>query len=242
MTFLLLQCMLSVESLHAGYGDLKVLHGVDLRVKSGEIVAIIGPNGSGKSTLLKSVFGLCSVLSGKILFKEKNIVGLPSFELIREGISFVLQGRQILSTLTVRENLEMAAFSFSNQHLVQKNLSDVFQKFPALKNKQKEYAFTLSGGQQQMLAIGCGLIQNSELLLLDEPSLGLSPKVMKEMFEKIQEINREGTAILLVEQNAKQAVRISNRTYVLENGQIALEGGKEIVNNPVLKKVYFGGP
>ncbi|MDD5148342.1 MAG: ABC transporter ATP-binding protein [Candidatus ainarchaeum sp.] len=233
--------MLSIKNLHSGYNGNEILHGIDLSVAPNEIVAIIGPNGSGKSTLLKSIFNLCSVFSGKICFKGKDITKLPTHELIFEGISFVPQGRQVFSDLTVRENLEMGAFIMQDNALVQRNLEAVFKKFPFLKEKQNHYAFSLSGGQQQMLAIARALMQNSELLLLDEPSLGLSPKMMKEVFEKIVEINREGIGIIIVEQNAKQAIKIAHSTFVLEDGKIALQGGKEIVHNKKIKEIYLGG-
>ncbi len=233
--------MLSIKNLHSGYNSTEILHGIDLEVFPGEIAAIIGPNGSGKSTLLKSIFNLCNVFSGKIFFKEKDITKLPTHELIFEGISFVPQGRQIFSDLTVKENLEMSAFIMQDKELVKRNLEAVFKKFPFLKEKQNHYGFSLSGGQQQMLAIARALMQNSELILLDEPSLGLSPKMMKEVFEKIVEINKEGIGIIIVEQNARQAMKIANKTFVLEEGRIALKGGKEIANNKKIKDIYFGG-
>ena len=232
--------MLKIKNLFAGYEGSEILHGVDFEAKPGEIVAIIGPNGSGKSTLLKSIFNLCEV-QGSINFKDKNIAHLPTHSLIAEGISFVPQGRQVFSDLTVKENLEMGAFIFKDRELVKRNLADVYKKFPILLEKQNDYAFTLSGGQQQMLAIARALIQDPELLLLDEPSLGLSPKVMSEIFEKIRDINKEGITVIIVEQNAKQAVKIANTTFVLEEGRIALKGGKNILNNKKIKNVYFGG-
>ena len=233
--------MLQIKDLKSGYNEMEILHGVDLEVKSGEIVAIIGPNGSGKSTTLKSIFNLCKTYSGKIIWKNKNITKLKTHEKIFEGISYVPQGRQVFRDLTVHENLEMGAFIMKNKELVKTNIKDVYEKFPFLKEKQSKYADTLSGGQQQMLSIGRALIQNPQLLLLDEPSLGLSPKAMKEIFQKIKEINKEGVSIIIVEQNAKQAVELADRTYILEDGKIALAGGKEILKNPKIKDIYFGG-
>jgi len=233
--------MLSIKSIKAGYKGSEILHGIDFSAKPGEIVAIIGPNGSGKSTLLKSIFNLCDIYSGKIFFKDKDITNLPTHELISEGVSYVPQGRQVFSDLTVKENLEMGAFVFKDKELIQRNLNDVYKKFPFLKEKQNQYAFTLSGGQQQMLAIARALIQDPELLLLDEPSLGLAPKTMNEVFDKVKEINKEGVSVVIVEQNAKKAVSIADRTFVLEQGKIALSGGKEILKNPKVRKVYFGG-
>lgn len=233
--------MLKIQNLKAGYNGMEVLHGINLEIKTGEIVALIGPNGAGKSTLLKSIFNLCEIYSGKIIFKDKNITKLSTYYLIYEGISYVPQGRQVFSTLTVQENLEMGAFSLENHELIKRNIVDVFNKFPALKEKQNDYAFTLSGGQQQMLAIARALIQDPELLLLDEPSLGLAPKTRKEIFEKIVEISKEGISIIIVEQNAKQAVEIAHKTYILEDGRIALMGGKEILEDERIKDIYFGG-
>lgn len=210
-------------------------------IEAGEIVAIIGPNGAGKSTLLKSIFNLADVYSGNIVFKNKELTGLPTYSLISLGISYVPQGRQVFGSLTVLENLEMGAFIFKDEELVKRNIDDVFEKFPMLKEKKNELACNLSGGQQQMLAIGRALIQDPELLLFDEPSLGLDPKTMKEVFCKIQEINKEGISIIIVEQNAKQAVSIANRTYVLEDGKIALSGGTEILQSEKIRNIYLGG-
>jgi branched-chain amino acid transport system ATP-binding protein len=233
--------MLHIKNLQSGYNGMEILHGIDLIVRPGEIVAIIGPNGSGKSTTLKSIFNLCNIYSGKIEWKNKNITKLKTHEKIFEGISYVPQGRQVFRDLTVHENLEMGAFIMKEKELIKTNIKDVYNKFPFLQQKKSKNADTLSGGQQQMLAIGRALIQNPQLLLLDEPSLGLSPKAMKEIFEKIQEINKEGVSIIIVEQNAKAAVEIANRTYILEDGKIALNGGKEILKNPKIKNIYFGG-
>jgi branched-chain amino acid transport system ATP-binding protein len=233
--------MLKISNLKAGYREMEILHGIDLEVKPAEIVAIIGPNGSGKSTLLKSIFNLCEIYSGKIIFKDKDITKLPTHYLIQEGICYVPQGRQVFSTLTVRENLEMGCFILEDHELFKRNLADVYNKFPVLKKRENDLALNLSGGEQQMLAIARALIQDPELLLLDEPSLGLAPKIRKEIFEKIVEINNEGVSIIIVEQNAKQAVEIAHRTYVLENGRIVLEGGKEILKDERIKSIYFGG-
>ena len=233
--------MLKIQNLKAGYNGMEILHGINLKIGPAEIVAIIGPNGAGKSTLLKAIFNLCEIYSGKIIFKDKDITKMPTHELIYEGISYVPQGRQVFNTLTVKENLEMGAFIMENHELLRRNIEDVFSKFPFLKQKQNDYAFKLSGGQQQMLAIARALMQNPELLLLDEPSLGLSPKAQKEIFEIIKEINKEGIAIIIVEQNAKKAIEIANKTYVLEDGKIVLQGGKEILKNKKIKEIYFGG-
>lgn len=233
--------MLKVQNLKSGYGGMEVLKDIDIEVKPAEIIALIGPNGAGKSTLLKSIFSLADIYEGKIIFKDKDITKSPTHDLIREGISFVPQGRQVFSDMTVLENLEMGAFTLKDKKAIQRDIVSVFEKFPILKEKQNQNASTLSGGQQQILSIARALIQNPQLLLLDEPSLGLSPKAMKEIFDKIVEINKEGVTVIIVEQNAKQAVSIAHRTYVLENGKIALEGDKTILENPKIKDIYFGG-
>lgn len=233
--------MLKIKGLKSGYDQMEILKGVDIVVNPGEIIALIGPNGAGKSTVLKSIFSLADIYDGKILFKDKDITKLSTHELISEGISYVPQGRQVFSDMTVLENLEMGAFIFNDKEVIKRNIKDVFDKFPALYEKQKDNASTLSGGQQQLLSIARALMQNPELILLDEPSLGLSPALMKEIFEKIVEINKEGVSIIIVEQNAKQAVNIAHRTYVLENGKIALEGNKDIFNDSKISNIYFGG-
>jgi branched-chain amino acid transport system ATP-binding protein len=233
--------MLKIKNLRAGYNGMEILRGIDFEIKPAEIVAIIGPNGAGKSTLLKAIFNLCDIYSGKIIFKDKDITKLPTHYLIQEGICYVPQGRQIFSTLTIKENLEMGSFVLEDHELFKRNLKDIYSKFPFLKERENELAMNLSGGQQQMLAIARALICDPELLLLDEPSLGLSPKAMKEIFEKIVEINKEGISVIVVEQNAKKAVEIADRTYILENGNIVLEGGKEILKDERIKSIYFGG-
>jgi len=233
--------MLEIKNLHAGYGKIKVLYNVNISIKAGEIVALVGPNGAGKSTVLKALFNINNIYSGKIFFHSKDITNLPTHELIELGISYVPQGRLVFSTMTVKENLEMGAHLLKDKDLIIKNMEHIFSKFPILKEKENEYAFTLSGGQQQMLAIARALMVTPQLLLMDEPSLGLSPIAMKEIFSKIQEIAKEGTAILLVEQNAKQAISIAHKTYVLEQGKIALKGNKSIIKNKKIKSIYLGG-
>jgi len=233
--------MLKIQNLKSGYNGMEILHDVDFEVRTREIVALIGPNGAGKSTLLKSIFNLCQIYSGKIIFKDEDITKLPTYQLIYKGISYVSQGRQVFSTLSVQENLEMGAFTMKDRQLIKRNIENVFNKFPFLEERKTELALNLSGGEQQMLVIGRALIQNPEILLLDEPSLGLAPKVMKEVFENIIAINKKGIAVIIVEQNAKQAVKIANRTYILEDGKVALEGGKEILQDDRIKNIYFGG-
>jgi len=233
--------MLKINNLHSGYEETLVLKGVDIEVRPSEIVALIGPNGAGKSTVLKSIFSLSDITSGKIIFKDKDITRLKTHELIELGVSYVPQGRQVFSTMTVLENLYMGAYIIRDKEVVERNIADVFKKFPILKEKRDEQASSLSGGQQQLLAIARALIQNPQLILMDEPSLGLSPKVMEEIFDVIIKIRNEGVAVLLVEQNAYQAVSIADRTYILENGSIVMSGGKDVLQDPQVKEVYFGG-
>ena len=233
--------MLQITNLKSGYNGNEVLHSVNLEVETGEIVAIIGPNGSGKSTLIKSIFKLADVHGGKIVFMDKDITKLPTYEVIYEGVSYVPQGRQVFDEMSVHENLEMGAFIMTNHALLDTNIKEVYDKFPILKEKQADSAFTLSGGQQQLLSIARALMQNPKLLLLDEPSLGLSPKATDEVFCIIKKLNKEGISIMIVEQNAKKAVEIADKTYVLEDGKIALSGGKEILKNKKIKDIYFGG-
>lgn len=232
--------MLKIQDIKAGYGELEILHGVNLEINPGEIVAIIGPNGSGKSTILKSIFSLCNIYSGKIIWKDKDITKLKTYQKILEDISYVPQGRQVFRDLTVLENLEMGSFILNNNNLVDLNIKNIYKEFNFLKEKKDKYADTLSGGQQQMLAISRALVQNPQLLLMDEPSLGLSPKVAKEVFNKIKEINQKGISIIIVEQNARQAVEIADKTYVIEEGRVVLTGGRDILENPKIKEIYFG--
>jgi len=233
--------MFRIHDLKCGYNGVEVLHELDLSVGIGEIVALIGPNGAGKSTVLKSIFSLTDIYSGEIIYKDIDITDLKTYELISLGISYVPQGRQVFLNMTVLENLQMGAFTIKDQDIVKRSIENIFQKFTILKEKQNALASNLSGGQQQLLSIARALIQNPQILLLDEPSLGLDPKTTKEIFEKIGEIKNEGISILIVEQNAKQVIAIADKTYVLENGKIVLEGGKEILKNEKIRDIYFGG-
>lgn len=232
--------MIEIKNLDSGYGEMQVLHSVDMEVKKGEIAVIIGPNGAGKSTVLKSIFNLADVYKGDVFLEKENITKRKTYELILKGISFVPQGRQVFSDMTVLENLEMGAFTIGNDKEVEERIEGIFRKFPVLREKKSEDSSSLSGGQQQLLAIARALIQKPKLLLLDEPSLGLSPKAMKEIFSKIIEIRDSEVAIMMVEQNAKQAVEIADKTYILENGKVALEGGKDILNDEKVREIYFG--
>jgi branched-chain amino acid transport system ATP-binding protein len=234
--------MLQIKNLESGYGKMQVLFGINLAIKPNEIAVLIGPNGAGKSTVLKSIFNLVDIYNGKIIYKNKNITKIPTHELIELGISYVPQGRQVFRTLSVKENLEMGAFLIKEKNLVDEKIEEILNvHFPELKMKINDYAFNLSGGQQQMLAIGRALMQDPQLLLLDEPSLGLAPKIMKELFKKIKEINEEGTTIMIVEQNAKQATAIADEIFVLEDGKIALSGNKNILKDKRIVHIYLGG-
>ena len=233
--------MLDMKKLEAGYNSMQILFGVDMHVGPGEIVVLIGPNGAGKSTVLKSIFNLTNIYSGIINFKGKDITKIPTHELIELGIGYVPQGRQIFPSLKVRENLEMGAFLSRERDIVRKRLEEVMILFPDLEPRLDDYAFGLSGGQQQLLSMARAMMQDPVLLLLDEPSIGLAPKIMNQIFEKIKEINKIGTSILMVEQNARMATSIADRIYVLEDGKIALEGDRSILKTKKVKKIYLGG-
>jgi branched-chain amino acid transport system ATP-binding protein len=235
--------MLEIKNLTVGYGAIPALHGISLSVKSGSIVTLIGSNGAGKTTTLKSISGLLVPKSGEILYAGKNISGLPPHLIVRRGLSHVPEGRMIFANLTVLENLQMGAYLVRDQAAIRRELDFVFVTFPRLKERVAQIAGTLSGGEQQMLAIGRALMARPEFLMLDEPSLGLAPLLVKTIFEKIVEINRErGLTILLVEQNANRALEISSFGYVLETGKITLQGDTESLRaNPQVRSAYLGG-
>jgi|SRR3989338_2681625 len=231
--------LLSVKNVSSGYEKNNVLSGVSFHVNEGEIVSLIGPNGAGKSTALKTVFGFLNNSTGSIFFDGKDITKRKPHELAALGICFVHQGRQVFRNMNVEENLVLGAFIGKKY---EKNLEKIYSMFPILKAKRKQIASTLSGGQQQQLAIGRALMLNPRLLLLDEPSLGLDPKTVQMVFNKIKEINKTGTTILLVEQNAHMALEISDRAYVFETGRIKLTGsGKSLLRNKNVQKLYLGG-
>jgi branched-chain amino acid transport system ATP-binding protein len=231
--------MLELKDVHTFYGPIEALRGIDLNIFRGEIVCLIGNNGAGKSTTLMTISGILKPQSGDILFEGKNIREKAPHTIVATGISQVPEGRRIFPKLTVRENLEMG--SLPGRGNPASAFDMVFTLFPILKERQNQHGGTLSGGEQQMLAIGRALMCNPKLLLLDEPSLGLAPIMVSRIFKIIREINREGVTVLLVEQNARAALKLSNRGYVLENGYIALQGeGEELLNNPDVKKAYLG--
>ena len=232
--------MLEIHDIHAGYGQVQVLHGVDLSVDTGRIVALLGSNGAGKSTLNNNISGIYRPFSGRITWEGKDITGLRSDRVVELGIIQVPEGRRIFPTLSVRENLELGAYRRARARRNQ-NLERVMDVFPRLRERHSQLAGTLSGGEQQMLAIGRGLMAEPRLLILDEPSLGLSPLLVEEMFGLIQELNSQGLSIFLVEQNVMQSLEIADRAYVLENGRVTLSGSAaELIDDPNLKKVYLG--
>ena len=235
--------MLEIKNLVVNYGAIVALHGISLSVPDGKIVTLIGANGAGKTTSLKTVSGLLKPHGGEIVYDGKNIAGLPPHQIVARGISQAPEGRMIFANLTVLENLQLGAYLQKDKDIVRRELERVYVLFPRLKEREKQIAGTLSGGEQQMLAIGRALMSRPKLLLLDEPSLGLAPLLVKTIFEKIVEINREqGLTILLVEQNANLALEISHFGYVLETGKVVLQGdSKELRQNPKVKSAYLGG-
>jgi branched-chain amino acid transport system ATP-binding protein len=232
--------VLEVAALRAGYGPIEVLRGIDLRVAAGEIVALLGSNGAGKSTLNNNISGLYRPFGGTIRFDGKDIAGAPSMQIVEAGLVQVPEGRRVFPNLTVRDNLELGSYRRGKPARAQ-NLERVLTTFPRLRERLRQAAGTLSGGEQQMLAIGRGLMAEPRLLILDEPSLGLSPLLVEEMFALIGRLNADGLAILLVEQNVMQSLAIAHRAYVLENGRIALQGpAAGLAEHPGLRKSYLG--
>src|SRR5580658_2364384 len=235
--------MLEIRNLTVNYGAITALHGISLQAQAGGIVTLIGSNGAGKTTTLKTISGLLKPKSGEILYEGKNIAGLPPHEIVKRGLSHVPEGRMIFANLTVLENLQMGAYLQRDKAVVRRELDFVFATFPRLKERVSQVAGTLSGGEQQMLAIGRALMSQPRFLVLDEPSLGLAPLLVKTIFEKIVEINRErGLTILLVEQNANRALEVSHYGYVLETGKITVQGDCcTLRENPEVKRAYLGG-
>ncbi|QLG29037.1 ABC transporter ATP-binding protein [Halorarum halophilum] len=232
--------LLDVSALDAGYGDLQVLFDVDIHVDSGEYVAIVGPNGAGKSTAMKAVFGLADRLDGSIVFAGTDITGLPPEDVIHQGMSYVPQTGNVFPSLTVAENLRLGAYILEGTP--EERRRAVFDRFPILEERLDETAGTLSGGQQQMLAMGCALMLDPDLLLLDEPSAGLAPDLVDEMFERVDAVNEAGTAVLMVEQNAKEALRRCDRGYVLANGENRYEGsGDDLLDDEEVREQFLGG-
>lgn len=232
--------MLSIRDLAAGYGELQILDGVDLDIGEGEYITIVGPNGAGKSTVMKSVFGLATYMGGTIRFDDMDISGLNPEEIIRHGIGYVPQNENVFSTLTVRENLEMGAYILDS--VPQDRLDAVFERFPILSERSSQKAGTLSGGQRQMLAMGRALMLDPKLLLLDEPSAGLAPALVSDMFDRVGAINESGTAVLMVEQNATEALRRCDRGYVLVQGENRfMDTGEALLEDENVRQEFLGG-
>ncbi|MDJ0580232.1 ABC transporter ATP-binding protein [Crocosphaera sp.] len=232
--------ILEVKDVYAGYvKDLNILQGINFRISLGELVAVIGPNGAGKSTLVKTIFGLLKTNQGEIIFKDKNIAGLKSDQIVKLGMCYVPQIQNVFATLSIEENLEMGAF-ISHSSL-KKQKEKIYTMFPRLAERRRQKAGTLSGGERQMLAMGRALMLDPDVLLLDEPSAALSPILVNSVFEQIKAINETGKAIVLVEQNAKKALMMADRAYVLENGCDRFEGtGEELLNDPKVAQLYLG--
>ena len=234
--------MLKIENLHVSYGPIRALKGISLEVKEGEIVTLIGSNGAGKSTTLSAITGLVKSQSGSITFRDENITNMSPYKIVQRGVSLSPEGREVFPALTVEENLRLGAYTRKDKGAIDAAFNRVYELFPRLKERIGQTAGTLSGGEQQMLAIGRALMSEPKLLLLDEPSMGLAPNLVLMIFDLIESINKQGTTILLIEQNANMALSIANRAYVLETGNIAIEGAAtDLAKDPRVKNAYLGG-
>ncbi len=232
--------MLKVDNINVYYGKIHALKDISLEVNSGEIVALIGANGAGKSTTLKTISGLLHSKTGSITFMDENISHTEAYKLVSKGIAHVPEGRHVFLQMSVLENLEMGAYT--NGRNIKDNIQNVFERFPRLKHRKNQIAGTLSGGEQQMLAMGRALMSQPKLMMMDEPSMGLAPILVEQIFDIIRDLHKAGTTILLVEQNAEMALRIADRAYVLESGEIKLSGtGSELAKSDEIKKAYLGG-
>jgi branched-chain amino acid transport system ATP-binding protein len=233
--------VLQVGAVHVGYGAIRALRGVSLEVNAGEVVALIGANGAGKSTLLRTISGILKPTSGDVRFEGQTITGMAEDRIVRLGILQVQEGRGILTRMTVQENLEMGAYARSSKAEIRRDMDMVFDKFPVLRGRRKQFGATLSGGEQQMLAIGRALMARPKLLMLDEPSLGLAPMLVQEIFRIIADFKREQRTVLLVEQNARKALQCADRGYVLETGAIVLTGsGEDLLKSEAVQAAYLG--
>ena len=235
--------MLRAQNVNVSFGQVRALTNVSMEMKEGEIVSIIGANGAGKSSLMRSIMGDVSVSSGKITYRDKDLGKMKTHEIVKEGIVYVPEGRQVFAKLSVQDNLEMGAYcrNYSKAEL-DRHYEEAYEMFPILKERRKQLAGSLSGGQQQMLALCRGLMSDPQVMMLDEPSLGLAPIIVDEVFETIKNINKKGISVILVEQNAYMALEASSHSYVLENGEIILSGDScELMNNPKVKEAYLGG-
>lgn len=233
--------MIVINDLNVSYGGIKALQGINMEIPEGEIVTLIGANGAGKSTLLRTISGLVKAEKGSIKINGKEILGLPINKICEEGVALAPEGRKVFTDLTVRENLMIGAYLRKNKDEIEKDLAWVYNLFPRLEERSWQYAGTLSGGEQQMLAVGRALMSRPKLLMLDEPSLGLAPLIVQQIFSIITEINKKGVTILLIEQNANMALKVAHKAYVIETGNIVLEGsGKELLENEIVKEAYLG--
>lgn len=233
--------MLKVENINVYYGAIHAIKNVSFEVNDGEIVTLIGANGAGKSTTLQTVSGLLHSHTGSIEFMGKSLAGIPPHKVVSLGLAHVPEGRRVFLQMSVEENLEMGAYTRPNSEIAD-GIADIYQRFPRLKERRKQVAGTLSGGEQQMLAMGRALMSNPKLLMLDEPSMGLAPLLVEQIFDIIKELHRAGTTILLVEQNAQMALSVADRGYVLETGRVTLTGpGRELLADEAVKKAYLGG-
>ncbi len=233
--------MLEVKNLHVHYGVIEAIKGIDFEVNKGEVIALIGANGAGKTTILHTISGLIKPSEGTVLFEGKDIVKIPGHKIVSLGMAHVPEGRRVFAQLSVYENLLMGAYTRKDKEEIQNSLQVVYDRFPRLEERKNQMAGTLSGGEQQMLAMGRALMSNPSIILMDEPSMGLSPIFVNEIFDIIQKVSEAGTTVLLVEQNAKKALSIADRAYVLETGKIVLEGkAEELMNDDSVKKAYLG--
>lgn len=234
--------LLSVQDLYVAYGNVQALQGISLEVHEGEIVTLIGANGAGKSTLLRAISGIAPIRNGTIIFDSTDLGGVPAHQIVKIGVAHVPEGRGIFANLTVQENLKLSTWSRMDRKDLQREYQRVFDLFPRLAERQNQLAGTLSGGEQQMLAVARALMTRGRLMLLDEPSMGLAPVLVREIFQIVREINSTGTTILLVEQNARQALRLAHRGYVLESGLLTIAGtAEELMDDPKVKAAYLGG-
>jgi branched-chain amino acid transport system ATP-binding protein len=234
--------MLNVNNLHVHYGAIHALKGVSFNLQEGEIVALIGSNGAGKSTLLNTLSGILKATEGEVFYLDEDITNAPAQDIVKKSIVQVPEGRKIFASMTVVENLEMGAYSVDSRKQIFDRIDLMIKRFPLLKGKEKQLGGTLSGGEQQMLAIARGLMAEPKLMLLDEPSMGLAPVLVEQVFDTIEEINKAGTSILLVEQNAQMALSIAHRAYVLETGKVVLDGkASDVLNNSMVIEAYLGG-
>lgn len=233
--------LLSIQDLHVAYGNILALQGISLEVREGEIVTLIGANGAGKSTLLRAISGIVPIRSGRITFRGADLGAIPAHRIVEMGVAHVPEGRGIFANLTVLENLKLSTWSRKDRKDLRQDYQRVFDLFPRLAERQTQLAGTLSGGEQQMLAVGRALMTRGRLVLLDEPSMGLAPVLVREIFQTVREINTAGTTILLVEQNARQALKLAHRGYVLETGRLTVAGNaKDLMNDPAVKDAYLG--